>query len=83
MHLHVVGIPIQDAGEKTLIQGRSTRFHLHLLSSPDRLSRCDIPAHNYQLPWAASPDWSEFYATAPEIQVSALYLCVRSYCGCF
>ncbi|KAK9898968.1 FAD/NAD-P-binding domain-containing protein [Cystobasidium minutum MCA 4210] len=30
--------------------------------------RCDVPAHNYQLPWAANPDWTEFYATAPEIQ---------------
>ncbi|KAJ5414816.1 hypothetical protein N7509_000150 [Penicillium cosmopolitanum] len=28
---------------------------------------CDIPAHNYQFSWAQNPDWSHFYATAPEI----------------
>ncbi|RKL20092.1 hypothetical protein BFJ72_g15094 [Fusarium proliferatum] len=29
--------------------------------------RCDIPAHNYQFSWSLNPDWTEFYATGPEI----------------
>ncbi|KAG7436972.1 putative sterigmatocystin biosynthesis monooxygenase stcW [Fusarium oxysporum f. sp. raphani] len=29
--------------------------------------RCDIPAHNYQFSWNLNPEWSEFYATGPEI----------------
>ena len=29
---------------------------------------CDIPAHTYTFPFDANPDWSEFYAGAPEIQ---------------
>ncbi|KAM6524537.1 hypothetical protein FALCPG4_010146 [Fusarium falciforme] len=29
---------------------------------------CDIPSHNYQYTWEPSPEWSEFYSSAPEIQ---------------
>ncbi|KAK5049830.1 hypothetical protein LTR84_003948 [Exophiala bonariae] len=28
---------------------------------------CDIPSHIYQFLWSLNPDWSLFYATAPEI----------------
>ncbi|RKK21580.1 hypothetical protein BFJ66_g17516 [Fusarium oxysporum f. sp. cepae] len=29
--------------------------------------RCDNPSHNYQFSWSLNPNWSEFYATGPEI----------------
>jgi cation diffusion facilitator CzcD-associated flavoprotein CzcO len=29
---------------------------------------CDIPAHTYTFPFEPNPEWSEFYASAPEIQ---------------
>lgn len=29
---------------------------------------CDIPAHTYTFPFDPNPEWSEFYASAPEIQ---------------
>ena len=28
---------------------------------------CDIPSHSYQFTWARNPNWSTFYAKAPEI----------------
>ncbi|KAL4947586.1 hypothetical protein BDW69DRAFT_204246 [Aspergillus filifer] len=28
---------------------------------------CDIPSHNYQFTWEPNPEWSTFYARAPEI----------------
>ncbi|KAH6868165.1 putative monooxygenase [Alternaria rosae] len=28
---------------------------------------CDIPAHIYEYEWAPNPDWSQFYASQPEI----------------
>lgn len=64
------GIHIPAAGE--------SRLFSQAASSPDSctyslsIRRCDVPAHNYQLPWAANPDWTEFYAEAPEIQVRML-----------
>ncbi|RFU32996.1 hypothetical protein B7463_g3335, partial [Scytalidium lignicola] len=33
---------------------------------------CDIPAHNYQFSWRPNPEWSAFFAPAPEIE---RYLC--------
>ena len=29
---------------------------------------CDIPAHNYQFSWKPNPEWSSFFAPAPEIE---------------
>ncbi|KAM4056867.1 cyclohexanone monooxygenase [Hirsutella rhossiliensis] len=29
---------------------------------------CDVPSHNYQFAWAANPNWSKYYAEAPEIK---------------
>lgn len=43
---------------------------------------CDIPAHTYQATFAPNYEWSQFYATAPEIhaywkKVAHRYGCMR------
>ncbi|KAI0842840.1 FAD/NAD(P)-binding domain-containing protein [Hypoxylon sp. FL0890] len=30
--------------------------------------RCDVPSHNYQFSWRPNPEWSNFFAPAPEIE---------------
>ncbi|KAI0483227.1 hypothetical protein GGR56DRAFT_663768 [Xylariaceae sp. FL0804] len=30
--------------------------------------RCDVPSHNYQFSWRPNPEWSNFFATADEIE---------------
>ena len=30
--------------------------------------KCDVPAHNYQFSWKTNPEWSSFFAPAPEIE---------------
>lgn len=36
---------------------------------------CDIPAHNYQFSWRPNPEWSAFFAPAPEIEKYLCTLC--------